>query len=163
MKKILLVGVIILLAVTVSGCKNAAEKTAETAIESSTGGAVDVDIDNDSMKINTNGGSLEVGEGVSLPDGFPSDVYVIDGTIISAMTLAEGESYSVSIRTSQTTAAVKEEYENEFKDEGWEITMDLAMGGGYSMSAEKDNRMVLFGVSTGDDGTIVTINTSTTE
>jgi len=163
MKKFLLIGIIILVAVTLSGCKKAEEKAAETVLESATGGQADVDIDNDSMKINTNGGSLEVGEGVSLPDGFPSDVYVIDGTIISAMTLAEGESYSVSIRTSQTTAAVKEEYENEFRDEGWEITMDLAMGGGYSMSAEKDNRMVLFGVSTDDDGTKVTLNTSTTE
>jgi len=161
-KKLLFLAMLVIAVGILSGCQNAAEKAAETAIEKSTNGQADVDIDNDTATITTDDGSLEVGEDVSLPDGFPSDVYIIDGTIVSAMTLTEGESYTVSIKTDESVNSVKEEYEEELADDGWEVTMSLAIQDGFSLSATKDDRTVTLSIGTDDEETVVVINTMTT-
>lgn len=157
MKKLFVFAAILIVAVMLSGC---GEKAAEKVIETSTGGQADVDIDNDSVKVNTNAGSWEVGEDISLPSGFPSDVHVVDGTIITAMTITEGESYTVSIQTSETVNSVKEEYESELAADDWEVTMSLAIQDGFSMSAEKGDRIVTVGISSEDEGALVIISTS---
>jgi len=144
----------LLLAVVLTGCgEKTAEKTAEKAIETSTGGSVDVDIEEDSMKINTNAGSMEVGESVSLPAGFPSDVHVVDGTVISATTITEGEVYAVSVETTKSVSAVKTEYENELEKDGWTTTMSLTI----------QDRSVSVTIGESDGKTIVSIGTSKNE
>ncbi|MBU0597407.1 hypothetical protein KKF61_00235 [Patescibacteria group bacterium] len=165
MKKIQILAVCLLLigvAAFTSGCgEKAAEKTAEKIIETSTGGQVDVDIDDDSVSINTNSGSMSTSdEGVSLPDGFPSDVYVVDGTIVTAITNTESDGYSLSIVTNKSVAETKEEYEADLEAEGWTITMTLNILDGASIAAEKDDRSVSVSISQGDDGTTVMLGTS---
>lgn len=160
MKKLFVLMAILIVAVMLSGC---GEKAAEKAIETSTGGSVDVDFDDNSMKINTNAGSLEVGEKVSLPAGFPSDVHVVDGTIVTAMTITEGETYTVSIQTSKTVNSVKKEYESELASDGWDVTMSLAVEDGFTMSAEKGDRMVIISIGSEDEGALVVLSTSKTD
>lgn len=83
------------LAVSLSGCfgnplENLAEGAIENIVEEQTG--VDVDVDG--------GGS---GSGATLPDGWPSDVAVPDGTISSA--LAVDETFQVTILVADEAAA----------------------------------------------------------
>jgi len=160
MKKVFVCVIVLAMAVVLSGC---GEKAAEKAIETSTGGQADVDVDKDSVKVNTNSGSWEVGEEISLPSGFPSDVHVVDGTIVTAMTITENEAYTVSIQTSETVNSVKEEYESELASDGWDVTMSFAMQDGFSMSAEKGDRMVTLSIGSEDEGALVVLSTSKTE
>ena len=152
---------IVAMALVVSGCKSTAEKAAEKSIEKATNGAADVDLDNNSVTINTNGGSYQAGENVTLPSGFPSDVYIIDGTLKAAMTQETGNSFIVSIETSKSVTQAKTSYEKEIADDGWTITTNMTYSGTVTLMAEKSNRTLGVGVSEVDGKTMVNISTST--
>ena len=144
--------------------REATETKIESSIEKATGGQADVDISDKSVKVNTNTGSFSAGESVSLPSGFPSDVHVVDGTITAVTTMTEIDGYSVSIQTSKTVTAVKEEYESKLKADGWTITMSLVIQGGATIGGEKDNRTVTVSISEDDDGkAFVILGTSTNQ
>jgi hypothetical protein len=152
---------IVAMALVVSGCKSTSEKAAEKAWEKATNGAADVDLDNNSVTINTNGGSYQAGENVTLPSNFPSDVYVIDGTLKAAMTQQTGNSFIVSVETSKSISQAKTVYEKEIVDDGWTITTNMTYGGTVTLMAEKSNRTLGVGVTEVDGKTTVNISTST--
>jgi len=155
----------LVMAVVLTGCgEKTAEKKAEKAIEESTGGQVDVDIGDNTVKVNTNAGSFAAGDSVNLPSGFPSDVHVVSGTITAATTITEIDGYNVSIQTTKTVNAVKEEYETQLAVDGWTITLTLAIQDGATIGAEKDNRTVTVSISQDDDGkALVMMGTSTNQ
>ncbi|MFA5134282.1 MAG: hypothetical protein WC505_00650 [Patescibacteria group bacterium] len=160
MKKALLIAAVFVLAVTLSAC---GEKAAETLIESSTNESADVDIDDDSLSINTNGSSMQFGDAASVPDNFPSDVYVISGTVLSSLTIDETDGFQVGIETDDSVADVKAEYQSQLTDDGWEITATLDVGDGMTMTGEKENRYVTVSANVVDDKTNVTIITGSNE
>ncbi|MFZ6036170.1 MAG: hypothetical protein ACOYUK_03430 [Patescibacteria group bacterium] len=163
MYKVFLTMGIIAMAVVLSACTSPAEKVAETAVEQSTNGEADVDFDNDTVTINTNGATFQAGESVSLPDGFPTDVHVADGTITAATTVDENNGYSVSIQTDVPVSQLKGEYESAMADDGWNVLASLDMGDTVSMSGEKDNRMMTVGISEADGITIIILTTGDSE
>lgn len=149
------------MAFVVTGCgKKTAEKAAEKAIEKATNGQAEVDIGTNSVKINTNAGSFQAGENISLPSGFPSDVYVIDGTIKAASTVTEGEAYTVSIETSKSVTAAKEAYESKLKENGWNVTLSMDFQGSASLAAEKGDRTVTVSIGESEGKTLVVLGTS---
>ncbi len=163
MKKVIVLSVFLVAVMFVlSGC---GEKAAEKAIETSTGEQADVDIDNDTVSVNTNEGSMQVGEEVDLPDDFPSDVYVIDGTITSALQVNENQGYSVSVTTDESVSNVMDEYEAQLADDGWTISGTMNFGTSATVVAEKGNRSVSVSASEDEDenNTLVVISTSQTE
>lgn len=160
MKKFLLIGVVVLAVVVLSGCQNAAEKTAEKVIESTTNSDVDVDLDNNSVTVNTNGGSLTAGDNATVPDNFPSDVYLIDGDVISAMTIDEDETFQVQIDTPNSLSEAMDIYNEQLPADGWDITSTLTLTDSGSMMAEKDDRSVTVSFGTSDGTTVVIISTS---
>jgi hypothetical protein len=129
-KKIFLfLGLMLAVGLLVTGCgKSAAEKAAEKAVENATNGDASVDIDNQQVTINTNGSSYQAGGDVSLPDGFPTDVYVVDGKISMAYTYEKDKSYSIGISTEKTLAELKALYEQQMKEKGWasQASLDTA-------------------------------------
>ncbi len=139
-----------------SASQKAAESAAEKAIEKSTNGAADVDLDSGSLKVNINGASWQAGTNVTKPSGFPSDIYVIDGTLTGAITTVENKSYTLTIATSTSVADAKQQYESRLASEGWTTTSSASFGGTEMIIAEKANRVLT--VSIGSDLT----NTSTT-
>jgi hypothetical protein len=157
-KKTLVLGIVALGGVLViSGCgkslsDRAAEGLAEGMIEKSLGGNADVDLSGGSMKANVGGVSIETGDGAGLPTGFPSDVYVIKGKIISAINNIEQKSYSVYIETNGTVQEATLDYNKELADDGWTITGSANFGGVLSLSAEKEGRVLSVVISTGDEG-----------
>jgi len=98
--------------------RESAEQKAETAIEQATGGSADVDIDNNSVTINTSEGSFEVGENVTLPADFPTDVHVPAGTLIGVTTIAENNGYTVSLESSQSADNVISDYKLQMASDG---------------------------------------------
>lgn len=159
MKKFLILAFCLVLAVTLSGCgKKTAEKTAEKALEKLTNGQADVDVSGNTVKINTNSGSYAYGDKVDLPSDFPSDVYVIDGTIKTASSDKQYESFAVSIETSKSATDVKSDYESKLKDKGWNITYSSSAQDSYSISAEKDNRTVSAFISPSEGKTMVILS-----
>ncbi|MDZ7798663.1 MAG: hypothetical protein U5L76_03535 [Patescibacteria group bacterium] len=166
MKKTIVLSLVLILAgsLVLTGCgeEKVAEELTEKAIEDSTNGSAGVDVENDSVTVNTNGSSFSAGESVSLPSGFPSDVHVIDGTVKAATTITEGEVYSVSVQTDTSVSDVADEYQEELANDGWDINMSLDIEGISSMTAEKDNRTVTVSIGEDEDEgkTLVTIGTS---
>src|SRR3990170_1363771 len=60
-----------------------AEKVTEKAIETATGGKVDVDADKEKITIETNDGKLTIGQN-ELPKSFPSDITVYNGAKVTS-------------------------------------------------------------------------------
>jgi hypothetical protein len=166
-KKILLASLVIGLASVLTACQTPAQKTsektaekiAEKALEKSTGGKADVDIKNKQVNVQTNEGSLQTGENVSLPADFPSDVYVIEGTIKAVILNNKPKGYTVSLETDQTVSDVKTAYEEKIAADGWATTGIMDFGGTVSIAGEKDNRTlsVIISASEGEEKTSIVL------
>ncbi|MFA6391537.1 MAG: hypothetical protein WCW66_02115 [Patescibacteria group bacterium] len=162
MKKISLIAIMLLAVAVVAGAgcaKKVSENTAENAIEKSVGGDADVDIDDDSARINVNGSSMAWGENVSLPDNFPSDVYVTEGDLKSAMETAD-EAFSVTVESTKSLTAVRSEYETELANDGWDVNSTYAIEGSVTLGGEKDDRMIILSISESEGKTMVIITTT---
>ena len=118
-----LVSVLAAFGIGISGCSSIAEQAVEQIVEESTG--VEVDEDGEKVTITGDEGeTLEIdGSGTTLPDGFPSDVPVYDGEIMSSTSFSagEGQSFSVAILTDDAFADVVDWYKAEFSAEAWEV------------------------------------------
>lgn len=151
-----------------SGCvkkvtQKAAERAAENAIEQSSGGKANVDLSNDTVTVNTDKGTYQAGGQVSLPAGFPDDIYVPDGQLTAAMSSTEDGGYSVSLTTGGSVAEVQQDFSDKLKDAGWEINLTMNYGGSAMVGANKgDDRTVSVSIASDDNGGVaVTIVTST--
>lgn len=144
-----------------SGCtKKVAEKTVERAIEKNIDSQANVDLADNQVTIETEQGTYQGGENLSLPANFPDDIYILDGKIVAAMSLAEKEGYSVSILTDQSVSKVKNKYESELKASGWTINLQMDYGDSAMVSAKKADRTVTVSISNDNEGTTVSIVTS---
>lgn len=155
-KRTLVIAALILVTLPAAGCaKKASDKTLEKAIEKSTNGTADVDVKNNTVSINTNGGSWQTGDQVSLPSGFPSDIYVVDGTIKTAVTTVAGKAYMIALSSIKTVSEIKALYESKLVSDGWTISANATIQTSVSLVAEKGNRTVTLGISPSDDSTTV--------
>ncbi|MFA6587551.1 MAG: hypothetical protein WCT08_00610 [Patescibacteria group bacterium] len=144
-----------------SACKSTSQKAAESIIEKSTNGQADVDLTNNSIKVNTNGSSWETGDKVSLPTDFPSDIYVPEGTIKTALKTDANSSFTVSLESTTSMADIKSAYESHFQSQSWTITSSGAIQNSFSYLAQKGNRDLTVGISDSDGKRIVSITTYT--
>lgn len=155
-KKILGIGGVFVLALIFSGCgagemaqKKAGERIIEKAIESQTGGKVDINSGKNTMDITTSEGQVSVsndGDG-KLPANFPSDVFIFsDAKItISTFNAAQPGSFSVSYSTASATQdSAFEKYKAEMTASGWtkETEMNFGVEQGAMLTFKKDNRKV---------------------
>lgn len=113
------------------GCFQSAEESyAEQAIESQTGGSVDVNIDDDTVTYEDTqtGGSMVYGEDIDLPDDFPKDLPVYDGTITINSTLnLPGQGVTLNFTTSDSQEDVLAWYEDTLESSGWTQQMSYNM------------------------------------
>lgn len=137
------------------------ENSTEKAIESATGGDADVDISSDTYKVNTNGGSFQAGEDVSLPSGFPDDIYVISGDIKAAYTTTQNQGYNITIEATKSPADANTTYDREMRSDGWSITSTATYGGTYSITGQKGDRYLNVGITESEGKTAVILTTYT--
>lgn len=153
MRKALVVALVLALVALVglTGCAKIAEK----AIEDATG--VSVDEDDGTVTIEgEDGASITVNdEGTELPEGYPDDAPVYDGTIASAWeSTDQGKTtYMVSVTTKDSIGDVVDWYKSELESEGWTITTTFKDASSGMINAEKDDRVFYMAAGTGSDGT----------
>lgn len=126
--------------------ESASEALAEQALEAQTGAAIDLDTENgvSTLTMQTDEGPLQhsVGENVPLPADFPKDVVLPEEfTVVSVMKM--GPTQSVVLRSSETMAALYDQYKAGQTGRGWKETMSMQGAEGASLGFEKDKRGML--------------------
>lgn len=157
-KYLLLVTLPLALIVLGASCgKKISEKTIENAIEKSSNGQADVDIGTNSVSINVNGTSMKTGDSVALPTNFPTDVYVIDGTIKTAVS-TPGVGYNVALTTTKSVADAKALYDQKLPAAGWTITTTAVIDVHTAVvAASKSGRTVSVSISDTDGPTVAVV------
>jgi hypothetical protein len=97
--------------------------------------------------------------GVSLPDGFPSDVPVYPGATV-ALSSKTPEGVHVLLQTKDGVQDVRRFYQEKLKAAGWKIATTVNVPGGIMLQANKGKRVQ--NVTTMNDGRLTTINLTTT-
>ncbi len=130
-RRLALLVALLLGAALVSGCgadeiaDQATEKAVEKQLEDAGGDDVDIDIDDETVKVETSDGTFEAGTG-DLPEGYPADqVPVVDGTVMFAVSDGDG-GFSVAV-----------EYDGS-ADEAYAAAEQALTGAGLSPSDEID-------------------------
>jgi hypothetical protein len=96
--------------------KKTGEKLAENLIKSKTGVDVDINTNNNSVKIDGEDGSMEVGENTKWPADLPNDVpQYNDGTIMSAF--KSEDNWNIIIK--DTSESYVQQYAKELEKNGW--------------------------------------------
>lgn len=158
MRKIIYLGLIAAVAVAFTGCaltdklkKQATDKIGEEIGEKVIGSATnsDVEVDKNKVTINTNEGTMQWGENVTLPSNFPEDVPVYSGAQVTASSTQNDDSFYVTLSSADAFNDVKAYYDDQIKSEGWKIdnTSSYSSGGqSATFIASKDNRQLTVGV-----------------
>lgn len=159
-KKLLVLGIVLGSPLFLSGCfltDKLGEKAVEEAIESSTNGQVDVDLDDESMTFESDDGesTWTVGEDTELPDGFPGDVYIYKGAeiIIASSHEEENETtYNVSYIIDDKISDIADKYINEMEKDGWKKTSKTEVEELILLSFEKgDDRFASITITEDED------------
>lgn len=115
--------VLVVLALTATGCQAIAEKAVKGTLESATG--VKVDQTGDSVTIAGEDGQQVTigGDKSSLPEGMPSDFPVYSGTIAGSTKAdtTDATAYTYSITTADPAATVADWYKSELAAGGWDV------------------------------------------
>ena len=142
---VLVVLSIFVLAVAVSGCSKVADKAAEKAIETSTGGKADVDLGKNEITVKTDEGTTKMGGTQEWPAKIPADVpKFTSGKITSVVesTPAAG-GYQVMVGYEGATMADIEKYKSQLEAAGWKVTTTTKIEDGYMVAAEKEKRNIV--------------------
>lgn len=152
--RLLLVALSLVALFALAGCQSIAEKAAEVAVEKSTG--VQIDKDGDSVTVTGEDGTqVTASEGGELPDGFPTDVPVIDGPIISSV--KSDNSFMVVIETDKPIDEVNDWYKDQLKDSSWKIVFETKSEDGAAIGGERDNANMQVTITKSDAKTNVSL------
>lgn len=142
--------VVAVVAVSLTGCgfiaQKASEKVTEKAIEGATGNKVDINKDGVTVE-GKDGGTATIGEDVKVPDDFPAEVPVYDGTVKAAFT--GDKSWTVSIETADKPQDILDFYQKKLDEGGFAKVSSMTTGDGGLYSAKKGNRTVQVVATTG--------------
>jgi hypothetical protein len=142
------------------GCAKKAEEVAqEQALEALTGGAVDIERDGDSqtMTFEDKDGSMKmsVGDKVSMPADYPSDVFTLPGAKLNQAVTGGGQS-SIAYTASGTKSEVFATIRNEMKQRGWTEGMAAESADAESLlTFEKQGRTAMYSIDAAPDGGVL--------
>ena len=174
MKKSFLLGGVLLAAVFVfSGCfltdwasEKASEKVSETiteqGLESVTNGDVDVDFDEGTFTVETEEGTVSIGQ-TDIPADFPSNVPIYsDTTVVWTSSSSADQAYWVDLESTDDFNTVETYYKDNVEKEGWEITDTTTYtADGQSttiMYANDETNNLVITVSSSDDKVLISLN-----
>jgi hypothetical protein len=130
------------------------QKIVEKAIESQTGGKININTDKGTVDINTKDGSLSTGKEVKIPENFPKDIFVFsDAQVVFAMSGTSGEkSYSISYFTASTPEDAFAKYKEEMVSKGWQKESEMDMGAqGKIVNFKKGQLSIMVTIGTSED------------
>lgn len=156
---IVLAVVLVMSLIGIAGCAELAESAAEKAVKGATG--MDVDTDEGEVTFEGDDGSSTTidTENATLPDGWPDDAPVYDGTIESSWETSndKGTSFSVALSTTDPVQDVVEWYTGELESEGWKIVSTYKDDSSGMVSAEKDDLTFYMAAGAGSDTTDISV------
>lgn len=148
MRFLVLMMTLLMFALLMFGCgekseKMAAEKIAEKTIESNIGGDAKVDIEKESIRIETEKGNMTMtaGDSAKLPANFPKDVFLYKDADLK-MAMEFPQAFNLSLETNDAISKVSETYLAEMTEKGWQKKMDMDMEGQKMMAFNKEERTV---------------------
>lgn len=115
---------------TLAACSGESQQAAQTMAEEAVEGAIggDVDITDDSMTVtDAEGNEMAVGSDISLPDTWPMDVPLFDGTLSVASVQADGTAYAMWMTDLDPTSAA-DAYGESLGAAGYSMTQDATVG-----------------------------------
>lgn len=145
------------------GGESAVENAMEQQIEEETGEEANVVIDDTSMRVETEEGTVEIGS-ASLPENWPEDVAVYPNAAVSYSAAVNSENgepqMAFVITTDDSVTAVAAFYKDQLMANGW--TMEAAMEAGTMtiLSGSKDDRIVSLVINGSEEQTSVTLTIS---
>ena len=144
--------------------EKAAEEMAEKALESSFDGEAEVDIEKESIRIETEEGemTMTMGDSVKLPADFPKDVFMYNGAELS-MAMEHPQGFNLSLQTKDDMSKVLEVYLAEMTEKGWTKEMSMDMGGQKMMAFKKEERAVSVMISSDEEMTQITLTVAAEE
>lgn len=120
-----------LLAVSaLAACGGASEQAAQTMAEEAVEGAIggDVDISDDSMTVtDAEGNEMAVGSDITIPDTWPAEVPLFDGTLSVASVQADGTAYAMWT-TDLDASSAADTYGESLATAGYSLTQDATVG-----------------------------------
>ncbi len=126
------------LLVACCGCGKAPIPGEDVTVTTKGNGAAEM-----TVKTKDKEGDLKIGVGatgsVKLPDGWPNDVPIKDGSTIGT-TMRQGKMQTVSIILKGTVAEAAAYYQAQLKKEGWAVEDALIMGANTMFSGKKAKR-----------------------
>lgn len=167
-KKIIIIGVVVVVGViilqSIFSPERAAERIAEQALEDATGGSVDIDTDGaGSITVTDEDGSkIEIsGEGAGkLPEGWLDSVPLSDDAAIEyagTVSADGGKSMNVTYTSSESLENITALYTEALGKNGWTIEANLTTGEGTMLSATAEENTVAVYIEKTDAGTSVTL------
>src|SRR3989339_271541 len=102
--------------------------------------------------------SIIFGLAVSLPDNFPSDVYVYEGKLAAVVFNEANNGFNLTIETKDVLDDIKSVYENKLEEDGWVVNQSMNLGGVLYLGAEKNGRVISITASQTDETTMLVIN-----
>ena len=167
MRLLMLMIALVVIALLAFGCgekseKIVVEKMAEKAIESNIGTDAKVDIEKESIRIETDKGEMTMtaGDSAKLPANFPRDVFLYkDAELKMAMELPQA--FNLSLETNEAVSKVSETYLAEMTENGWQKKMDMDMQGQKIMAFNKDERTVNVMISSDQAKTQIALTVAT--
>ena len=128
-KPIILVVFLFAATLVFSGCfltdwmtEKASEQITESISEQATNGEVDVDFDEGTFTVETEEGTVSIGQ-TEIPEEFPSNVPVYsDATVVWTSSSTADEAYWVDLESTDDFATVESYYEESLGSNGWEVT-----------------------------------------
>jgi hypothetical protein len=92
--------------------------------------------------------------GVPLPDNFPKDVPIYKGAVVKVAS-TQGKMMLVHLTVSAPMAEVFKFYQDQLKEQGWEIETTMSLGEGNMLAAKKADRKCSAMVMKQDNGSMV--------
>src|SRR5262249_27689823 len=96
-------------------------------------------------------------DGVALPDGFPKDVPIYKGATVQVAS-KQDRMMLVILNVDASAADALKYYQDQLKEQGWEINTTMNMGEGTMLVAKKGERQCSALVRKQDKGTMVQLS-----
>lgn len=135
--------------VTLTGCSS--DTLTEKTVEKATGDKVDIDSKDGEFSVKTEDGEFSTSQ--KLPEGFPKDIPLIDGTIRQATSAKEGKKlgYSVMITPKANASAVPAEVRSKMTAAGFKPSSEQSVSAYQMLMFERAPWSVAVQIINGDE------------
>jgi hypothetical protein len=135
-----------------------AEEVMEKAIESNISGKAEIDIEENSLRVQSQEGEMimTAGDSVQLPADFPKDIFLYEGADLNTA-MEHPEGFNLIFQTKDDPSKVSEAYLDAMQTKRWIKEMSMDMGGRKMMVFKKDDRIANVSIAPAEEMTQIVL------